>query len=110
MEISLERWEAAQEAECLDHLGNLKNDPEYWKGEYITAEYLGINFEEDFKDKFVIEVGAGPQGALLLTKGNFKRAIVVEPLIDTSFTILSLPSSSWSNDITPLRIKSSSPV
>ena len=82
MEISLERWEAAQEAECLDHLGNLKNDPEYWKGEYITAEYLGINFEEDFKDKFVIEVGAGPQGALLLTKGNFKRAIVVEPLID----------------------------
>ena len=60
----------------------MKNNPEYSKGEYITAQYLGINYEEDFKDKFVIEVGAGPQGALLLTKGNFKRAIVVEPLID----------------------------
>ena len=82
MEITRERWEAAQDAECLDHLGNLKNNPEYSSGEYITAQYLGINYEEDFKDKFIIEVGAGPQGALLLTKGNFKRAIVVEPLID----------------------------
>ena len=30
----------------------------------------------------IVEVGAGPRGSILNTKGNFKRGIVVEPLID----------------------------
>ena len=84
MEITRERWDEAQAAECLDHLGNLQNSPDslYHHGESLVAQYVGLNLQEDLKDKFIIEVGAGPKGAVLLTGGNFKRAIVVEPLID----------------------------
>ena len=84
MEITRERWDEAQAAECLDHLENLKNSPDslYHHGESLVAQYVGLNLQEDLKDKFIIEVGAGPKGAVLLTGGNFKRAIVVEPLID----------------------------
>ena len=42
-------------------------------------------FEEVIKQiqpKVIVEVGAGPRGSILLTEGNFKRGIVVEPLID----------------------------
>ena len=28
MEITRERWDEAQAAECLDHLGNLQNSPD----------------------------------------------------------------------------------
>ena len=48
---------------------------------FLQEVYI-VNLQEDLKDKFIIEVGAGPKGAVLLTGGNFKRAIVVEPLID----------------------------
>ena len=63
---------------------NLKNSPDslYHHGESLVAQYVGLNLQEDLKDKFIIEVGAGPRGSLLYTKGNFKRGIVVEPLID----------------------------
>jgi len=84
MDITRERWDEAQEAECKDHLINLENSPDslYQYGESLVAGYVGLNLKEDVKDKFIVEVGAGPKGAVLLTQGNFKRAVVVEPLID----------------------------
>jgi hypothetical protein len=48
----------------------------------IIAKYLEFDYKEDFKDKVIVEVGAGPRGSILLTEGNFKRGIIVEPLID----------------------------
>ena len=48
----------------------------------MIAKYLGINYENDFKDKVVVQVGAGPRGSISSTNGNFKRGVVVEPLID----------------------------
>ena len=84
MDITRERWDEAQAAECEDHLVNLANSPDslYHHGESLVAQYVGLDLKNDVKDKFVIEVGAGPKGAILLTGGNFKRGIVVEPLID----------------------------
>lgn len=84
MEISLERWVEAQEAECKDHIYNLQtaSDELYHFGESQVADFVGLDLKNDVKDKFVVEVGAGPKGAILLTQGNFKRAVVVEPLID----------------------------
>lgn len=79
MEISIERWKLAQEKEI-----KLQN-PDYKHSEYgfkIIAKYLDINFKKDFKDKTIIEVGAGPHGAILICEGNFKRGVVVEPLIN----------------------------
>ena len=48
----------------------------------LIARYLGFNYENDFRDKVVVQVGAGPRGSILSTNGNFKRGVVIEPLID----------------------------
>lgn len=80
MKIDLERWAQAQNAEFTHHQDlSLKA---YSHASHIIARYLKINYKEDFKDKTIIEVGGGPRGSLLHTEGNFKKAILVEPLID----------------------------
>lgn len=80
MRIDIDRWNHAQNTEFTHHqdlqLGA------YSHASLIIAKYLEIDYKADFKDKVIVEVGAGPRGSILLTEGNFKRGIVVEPLID----------------------------
>ena len=78
--IAVDRWQAAQTAE-FSHHQDLRLEA-YSNASKIIAKYLGFDYETDFKDKVIVEVGAGPRGSILNTKGNFKRGIVVEPLID----------------------------
>lgn len=80
MEITLDRWQLAQDTEFTHHRD--LSEEAYFPACRIIAEYLEFNFEEDFIDKVIVEVGGGPRGSLLLTKGNFKRGILIEPLID----------------------------
>ena len=78
--IDLHRWQSAQTAE-FGHHQDLRMSA-YSIATKTIGDLLGIDYEKDFKDKVIVEVGAGPRGSLLYTKGNFKRGIVVEPLID----------------------------
>ena len=78
--ITLDRWQSAQTAE-FGHHQDLRMEA-YSVATTATARYLEIDFEKDFKNKVIVEVGAGPRGSILATKGNFKRGIIVEPLID----------------------------
>ena len=78
--IEVDRWQSAQTAE-FGHHQDLRMEA-YSTATNATAKYLGIDFENDFKDKVIVEVGAGPRGSILHTKGNFKRGVIVEPLID----------------------------
>ncbi len=78
--ISLDRWEAAQTAE-FGHHQDLRREA-YITATNVIGKYLGIDYKKDFKDKVIVQVGAGPRGSILSTKGAFKRGIVVEPLID----------------------------
>lgn len=80
MQITLERWQLAQDTEFTHHQD--LSEEAYFPACRIIAEYLEFDFEKDFKDKVIVEVGGGPRGSLLLTKGNFKRGILIEPLID----------------------------
>ena len=80
MRIELERWQDAQTAE-FGHHQDLRPEA-YITATNVIAKYLGINYENDFKDKVVVQVGAGPRGSISSTNGNFKRGVVVEPLID----------------------------
>lgn len=81
MKIDIKTWENAQDHECEEHAKNLRTEA-YTPAALILADFMGMNLKEDFKDKTIVEVGSGPRGMLLLTEGNFKRGIVVEPLID----------------------------
>ena len=80
MKIDLDRWQLAQDTEFTHHQ-DLRLEA-YSHASRIIERYLEINYEEDFKDKVIVEVGGGPRGSILHTKGNFKRGILVEPLID----------------------------
>ena len=79
MEITMERWETAQTEE-FGHHQDLR--PEFIMLVQLIGKYLGIDYEKDFKDKIIVEVGGGPRGSIHMTKGNFKRGILIEPLID----------------------------
>ena len=78
--IALDRWQSAQTAE-FGHHQDLRMEA-YSNASLVTARYPGFDYEKDFKDKVIVEVGAGPRGSILYTKGNFKRGIIIEPLID----------------------------
>ena len=78
--IALDRWQSAQTAE-FGHHQDLRMEA-YSTASLVTARYLGFDYEKDFKDKVIVEVGAGPRGSILYTKGNFNRGIIIEPLID----------------------------
>jgi len=78
--IELERWQDAQTAE-FSHHQDLSRDA-YITATNVIAKYLNINYENDFNDKVIVQVGAGPRGSILSTNGNFKRGVVIEPLID----------------------------
>ena len=80
MRIDMDRWALAQTTE-FSHHQDLRKEA-YSHASEIIAKYLEIDYKKDFKDKVIVEVGAGPRGSILLTEGNFKRGIVVEPLID----------------------------
>ncbi len=80
MRIELDRWQAAQTAE-FGHHQDLRREA-YITATNVIAKYLGFNYETDFTDKVVVQVGAGPRGSILSTNGNFKRGVVIEPLID----------------------------
>ena len=80
MKIDLDRWNLAQDTEFTHH--QVLRLEAYSHASRIIERYLKINYEEDFKDKVIVEVGGGPRGSILHTKGNFKRGILVEPLID----------------------------
>jgi hypothetical protein len=80
MRIDIDRWNLAQDTEFTHHQ-DLRLEA-YSHASLIIAKYLEIDYKEDFKDKVIVEVGAGPRGSILLTEGNFKRGIVVEPLMD----------------------------
>mgnify|MGYP000073335730 FL=1 len=80
MKIDLDRWNLAQDTEFTHHQ-DLRLEA-YSHASRIIERYLKINYEEDFKDKVIVEVGGGPRGSILHTKGNFKRGILVEPQID----------------------------
>ena len=78
--ITVDRWQAAQTAE-FGHHQDLRLDA-YITATNVIAKYFNIDYKKDFKDKVIVQVGAGPRGSILNTKGNFKRGIVVEPFID----------------------------
>ena len=78
--IALDRWEAAQTAE-VGHHQDLRLEA-YITATNVIGKYLGINYENDFNDKVIVQVGAGPRGSITSTNGNFKRGVVIEPLID----------------------------
>ena len=78
--IELERWQNAQTAE-FSHHQDLRREA-YITATNVIAKYLDINYENDFTDKVIVQVGAGPRGSILSTNGNFKRGVVIEPLID----------------------------
>ena len=80
MKIDLDRWKLAQDTEFTHHQ-DLSLEA-YSHASIIIGKYLEINYEEDFKDKVIVEVGGGPRGSILHTNGNFKRGILIEPLID----------------------------
>ena len=80
MRIELERWQAAQTEE-FSHHQDLRPEA-YITATNVIAKYFSIDYKKDFKDKVIVQVGAGPRGSILSTEGNFKRGIVVEPLID----------------------------
>jgi hypothetical protein len=80
MKIDMDRWQIAQDTEFTHHQ-DLTLEA-YSHASMIIAKYLEIDYEEDFKDKVIVEVGGGPRGSILHTKGNFKRGILIEPLID----------------------------
>ena len=80
MRIELERWQAAQTEE-FSHHQDLRIEA-YITATNVIAKYFGIDYKKDFKDKVIVQVGAGPKGSILSTEGNFKRGIVIEPLID----------------------------
>jgi hypothetical protein len=80
MRIDMDRWDVAQTTE-FSHHQDLSREA-YNHASSIIAKYLEFDYKEDFKDKVIVEVGAGPRGSILLTEGNFKRGIIVEPLID----------------------------
>lgn len=80
MRIDTARWDLAQTTE-FGHHQDLSREAYSYASERI-AHYLEIDYKEDFKDKVIVEVGAGPRGSILLTEGNFKRGIIIEPLID----------------------------
>lgn len=80
MRIDKDRWDLAQTTEFTHHQ-DLSLEA-YSAASQIIAKYLEIDYKKDFKDKVIVEVGAGPRGSILLTEGNFKRGIIVEPLID----------------------------
>ena len=80
MEITMERWETAQTEE-FGHHQDLRPEA-YNVGSNVIGNYLGIDYEKDLKDKVIVEVGGGPRGSIHMTKGNFKRGILIEPLID----------------------------
>jgi hypothetical protein len=80
MEITLERWAAAQDMEFTHHQDTRKEA--YFPASKVIERYLEIDYAKDFADKVIVEVGGGPRGSLLLTNGNFKRGILVEPLIE----------------------------
>jgi hypothetical protein len=80
MRIDIDRWNLAQDTE-FSHHEDLRLEA-YSHASMIIAKYLEIDYKKDFKDKVIVEVGAGPRGSILLTEGNFKRGIIVEPLID----------------------------
>ena len=78
--ITLDRWEAAQTAE-FSHHQDLRLEA-YITATNVIAKYFNIDYKKDFKDKVIVQVGAGPRGSILSTEGNFKRGLIVEPLID----------------------------
>ena len=80
MRIELERWQAAQTEE-FSHHQDLRIEA-YITATNVIAKYFGIDYKKDFKDKVIVQVGAGPRGSILSTEGNFKRGLIVEPLID----------------------------
>ena len=80
MRIELERWQAAQTEE-FSHHQDLRIEA-YITATNVIAKYFDIDYKKDFKDKVIVQVGAGPSGSILSTEGNFKRGIVREPLID----------------------------
>ena len=82
MRIELERWQAAQTEE-FSHHQDLRIEA-YITATNVIAKYFNIDYKKDFKDKVIVQVGAGPRGSILSTEGNFKRGIVIEPLIDLS--------------------------
>lgn len=80
MRIDMDKWDLAQTTEFAHHQ-DLRLEA-YKHASECIAKYLDFDYKTDFKDKVIVEVGAGPRGSILLTGGNFKRGIVVEPLID----------------------------
>ena len=78
--IDVDRWQAAQTAE-FSHHQDLSREA-YSTATNVIARYLGFNYENDFKNKVIVQVGAGPRGSILSTNGNFKRGVIIEPLID----------------------------
>ena len=78
--IDVDRWQAAQTAE-FSHHQDLSREA-YSTATNVIARYLGFNYENDFRNKVIVQVGAGPRGSILSTNGNFKRGVIIEPLID----------------------------
>ena len=63
--IALDRWQSAQTAE-FGHHQDLRMEA-YSTASLVTARYLGFDYEKDFKDKVIVEVGAGPVSYTHLT-------------------------------------------
>ena len=57
--ITVDRWQAAQTAE-FGHHQDLRLEA-YITATNVIAKYLGFDYETDFKDKVIVEVGAGQE-------------------------------------------------
>lgn len=79
MRITKDRWEEAQKEEY--RLSSVDIDPENFEHSYaVIAKLLGVDFDTDFVNKSIVEIGCGPLGASLLVE-DFAKATIVEPLI-----------------------------
>lgn len=86
MKVTKERWAKAQDDEIKQQQVGILDYKLFcntsFRGFSIKADIMGIDFKTNFKDKTIIEVGAGLCGAVLMCEFNFKRAVAVEPLMN----------------------------
>ena len=61
--ITVDRWQAAQTAE-FGHHQDLRLEA-YITATNVIAKYFNIDYKKDFKDKVIVQVGAGPRLSLI---------------------------------------------
>jgi len=76
--VSYNRWVEAQNQEFVEYTDH--DIPRRRRGKGIIFRYLGINFEEGWDNKTIVEVAAGSTPTLGFIEGNATK-IAIEPLM-----------------------------